>query len=424
MFRFLIATTLLTASFAMAGDDDAGGAATTATADSSSSSDSGGGGGDDVNAAPTRSFWRRFQIHGTLAQSFIYGSGNNYLTMDSNDGSARWSEGAINVSTAITDNFHVGIQLHSYIMGQIGRANVQIDWAFADYRVKNWLGFRGGKLKAPLGLFGEIEDTDTLYSWALLPQGIYEADYRSFNVPVIGAEIYGKIKLPIGGSVQYQLFGGQRSIANNDGSPLLTYQTFGIISGPESGYTYGGDVKWKTAIRGLTAGVSFDNTLLYAPNAFWPLPNPYGVPLPLTWTSAVSREIYSVEYQHGKLDLAAEGKHEPHYVTPHGTSPRNAWYVMGSYHVTDKLTAGSYFSRVVGTSFNNTFSWPNYDPSNPEFYSNDTVVSGRYDFNRFFYGKLEGHYIDGELSGFYPGTNPDGLQKITRLVIARVGFTF
>ncbi len=29
-----------------------------------------------------------------------------------------------------------------------------------------------------MGLFNEIADTDTLFNWALLPQSIYEAEYR------------------------------------------------------------------------------------------------------------------------------------------------------------------------------------------------------------------------------------------------------
>ncbi len=305
MFRNIFAIVLFCASLAMAGD-----------------------GGDGAAA-----FWRKFQVHGNLAQSFAYGSGNNYLTMDTDDGTAKWSEGSVNVRTAIADNFHAGIQIHDYMMGQLGRGNAMIDWAFADYRVKSWLGFRGGKIKAPMGLFNDTSDTDVVHNWALLPQGMYEAEYRSYNIPVVGGEIYGKVKLPVGGSVAYQLFGGQRSVANNDGSPLLTYQLYGIEQGPISGYTYGGDIKWRTPIKGLTAGVSFDNSRLYTPHAFWPAnANPYGVPLVLRIDAAISREIYSVDYQRGKLELAAEGKTEPHWIANDGVpvlpagSVRYAWY--------------------------------------------------------------------------------------------------
>ena len=132
----------------------------------------------------------------------------------------------MNLGMAITDNFRVGVQVHSYIMGEIGRGNVQIDWAFADYRLKGWLGFRGGKLKAPMRLFGEVEDTDTLYNWALLPQSMYEAEYRTYNVPVEGGELYGNIRLPIGRTVTYQVFDGQRGVTPNDDGPLLARQLY------------------------------------------------------------------------------------------------------------------------------------------------------------------------------------------------------
>jgi hypothetical protein len=372
--------------------------------------------------------WHRLEFHGTLSQGFIYGSGNNYLSMETDNGSAKWTEATINGRAAIRDNFHVGLQLHSYFMGQLGRGTIQADWAFADYRLKQWLGLRGGKLKAPLGLFGEIEDTDTLYNWALLPQSIYESEFRSYNVPVIGGELYGNLRHGRN-SISWELFGGRRNVAGNDGVALLAAQLYTIQMGSDAGYTYGGDVTWEMPIKGLTARVFLDRSRVVSPHAYWPV-NPYHVPMFLKIDSTVRREIYSLRFQRGKLDLAAEGKHEPHWVAnnnvpvlPSG-SPRNAWYAMGAYRVTQKLTLGSYFSRVWGTSFVETFRWADYDPSKPEFYSQDTVANARYDINRFVYLKLEGHYMDGYLGAFFPATNPNGLQKVTRLEIVRLGFTF
>jgi len=400
----------------------------TALANAASSGDSASGAGPNEKWRLVHALGQHFQVHGTFSQGFIYGSGNNYLSMDTNDGSAKWSEAAVNVRTALRDNLHVGMQLHSYFMGQLGRGTAQIDWAFADYRLRDWLGFRGGKLKAPLGLFGEIEDTDTLYNWALLPQCMYEAEFRSFNVPVVGGEIYSSVRTRRN-RFTLQLFGGRRSDATNDGPLLLAWQLYGIQLGSDAGYTYGADLKWETPIKGLTASVFYDRSRLIAPHAFWPV-NPYGTPLYLNIDSTIAREVYSLRFQRGKVDLAAEGKHEPHWVAnnnvpvlPSG-SPRNAWDVMGTYHFTNKLAAGSYFSRVWGTSFIDTFRWPYYNPSKSEFHGNDTVVNARYDINRYFYLKIEGHYIDGYLGAFFPVTNPNGLQKVTRLAMTRFGFTF
>ena len=58
-----------------------------------------------------------------------------------------------------------------------------------------------------------------------------------------------------------------------------------------------------------------------------------------------------------------------------------SWYVMGSYHLTKKMDVGSYYSHYVNKAA---------DTSLPENYSKDFVVSGRYNFNAYFYAKLEG----------------------------------
>lgn len=97
----------------------------------------------------TSSLWAQgltnIAVHGFVTQGFLFSSNNNYLTMKSSDGSAQWTDGAVSVSDSLTDKFRVGIQLHMYQLGDLGGENVQIDWASADYRLNDYLGFRGGK---------------------------------------------------------------------------------------------------------------------------------------------------------------------------------------------------------------------------------------------------------------------------------------
>ena len=57
-------------------------------------------------------------------------------------------------------------------------------------------------------------------------------------------------------------------------------------------------------------------------------------------------------------------------------------------------------------------------------YSNDAVISGRYDFNSYFYAKLEGHFINGTLLGYYTDTNPNGEKNATQMLAAKIGFSF
>ena len=60
---------------------------------------------------------------------------------------------------SVTDKFHVGAQLYLRNIGPLGKWRPDLDWAYAGYKSKNWLGVRGGKVKTALGLYN---DTRTL----------------------------------------------------------------------------------------------------------------------------------------------------------------------------------------------------------------------------------------------------------------------
>jgi hypothetical protein len=64
-------------------------------------------------------------------------------------------------------------------------------------------------------------------------------------------------------------------------------------------------------------------------------------------------------------------------------------------------------------------------PSNHDY---DKVISGRVDFNRFSYAKVEGHFMDGYgvgpfPNGFYPQQNPT-FSPNTKALIMKTGFNF
>jgi hypothetical protein len=94
---------------------------------------------------------------------------------------------------------------------------------------------------------------------------------------------------------------------------------------------------------------------------------------------------------------------------------QRAWYPMASYSVMKRLQLGGYYSHYVNKAG---------DRSLPANYSKDWVISGRYDFNDYFYGKLEGHFLHGTGLGYYASTNPDGLKPNSNLLAARIGFSF
>lgn len=352
------------------------------------------------------------QIHGFATQGFLYSSHNNYLTMPSSKGSLEWTEGAISVNDPLSDNLRVGMQLHMYQMGQIGGPNVLIDWASGDYKFWDQLGVRAGKVKIPAGLYNDSQDVDSLFLWVLLPQSMYPDDNRDFDLAVLGGEVYGKQALGTRqGTVQYVGYYGESTLDSNGGY-MLQLQQFGLFfSSPPSGKCYGGDLRWATPWRGLLVGASAESQALdgtapqgslhMAPNFF---PAYYAE---WRWRKA------SFEGEYWRTPLRPVVTIGPD-VMPITVDSR-AWYAMASYQLTKKLQAGTYYSHDVNKAAKTSL---------PENYSKDWVISERYNFNQYFYGKVEGHFLHGTGLGYSTNTNPNGLEPNSNMLAARVGFAF
>jgi hypothetical protein len=88
---------------------------------------------------------------------------------------------------------------------------------------------------------------------------------------------------------------------------------------------------------------------------------------------------------------------------------------MSSYRLTGKLQAGAYYSHYINGGVNDSL---------PVNFSKDWTVSGRYDFNGYFYAKVEEHFINGTALDYYTDTNPTGLKPKSKLLAAKVGFNF
>jgi hypothetical protein len=352
------------------------------------------------------------QIHGFATQGFLFSSNNNYLGMQSSAGSLRWTEGAVSVTDSVTDNLRVGIQLHAYQMGQFGGPNILVDWASGDYKVNDHLGFRAGKVKLPLGLYTDSQDVDSLFLWTLLPQAMYPDDNRDFDLAALGGELYGSLGVgKRGGRVQYRGYVGENNLDANGGYVQQLAQYGLTFPTPPSGNIFGGDVRWATPWRGLTVGSSAQSQALDGTG-------PQGA---MHMPPALMLAQYA-EWTRGRLHLAAEYCRSPLYpvltigsVTVPVPIDQRAWYPMADYRVTRKLQVGTYYSHYINKAA---------DTSQPTNYSKDWVISGRYDFNQYFYGKVEGHFLHGTGLGYYATVNPDGLKPNSNMLAARIGFTF
>jgi len=351
-------------------------------------------------------------VHAYVSQGFLFSSNNNYLSMKSSDGSLQWTDAAVNISDSLADNLRVGIQLHMYQLGEFGSSNVQVDWASGDYRVNDNFGIRAGKVKTVWGLFNDSQDIDAVFLWILLPQGSYSIDHKSFYLAHIGGDVYGG--LPLGkkaGTLHYVGYAGQATVDLNDGY-IKQFANLGLIfTSSLGGKTYGGDLRWETPVQGLTIGSSAD---VQAVDGTAPTGS---VHLPPTLTPS-----FYAQFSRGKVYVAGEYDRIPINATltiestviPFVEDGRS-WFAMGSYRLCKNVQVGSYYSHYVNKAA---------DTTQPANHSKDFVVSGRYDFNPYFYAKIEGHFLHGTALGYYSDTNPNGLAPDSKMLSAKVGFTF
>ena len=136
------------------------------------------------------------QVHGFFSQGFVYTNQNNWLTMNTSDGSGAMTDMGLNVSSRVTEKFRVGAQVYDRNLGELGQWHPELDWAVADYRFTNWLGIRAGKVKTTLGLYNDSQDLDFVRVFALLPQSMYPTDLRDTSIAHTGGDLYGTVALP------------------------------------------------------------------------------------------------------------------------------------------------------------------------------------------------------------------------------------
>jgi hypothetical protein len=181
-----------------------------------------------------------------------------------------------------------------------------------------------------------------------------------------------------------------------------------------TGRTFGGTLRWDAPIQGLEAGASVDSECSS------------GSLLAGTYMGTVSIRrayipYYFTRYERNKVMVAGEYSRiavlslvqfpgaPPAYTR---TDDRN-FYVMASYKLAEKLTAGAYYSSSINLQV----------PVSSARYQKDWTVAGRYDFSPNLYLKLEQHFIDGTLIGLAGIDNPN-LQPNMRMTMLKMGVSF
>jgi hypothetical protein len=361
------------------------------------------------------------QFHAFGSQGFDYSNENNYLTMKTSDGSGAMTDFAVNASMQFSDKLRIGAQMYDYNLGQLGNWHPTLDWAFVDYKFKDWFGVRAGRVKTALGLYNDTQDTNFLYTWALMPQSIYPMDLRAETIAHLGGDIYGHVSMKKLGSVDYTGYYGYVPFDTYGGHYYSTISS-GSPETNERQITGGADFRWNTPIAGLLAGVSEN---ISNQSGYGVASTPYGT-FPYNFNiNGMRQTAFYGDYAKARWHFS--GEYRGIYELVHsGAAPSNfgskAFFAGAAYRISKRLELGEYTSRLYLDQSS--------DPSNPNTnHIYDQAVTARVDLTNFWNVKIEGHFMNGygdtySARGFYLADNPGGLRPDTNLLVIRTGVNF
>ena len=361
-----------------------------------------------------------FEIHGFGSVGYIHSSDNNVIE-ESTDGSFHFNDFGLNVGATFWDDVYVGFQVMSRDYGAVANNDIIVNWALINYQFKDQLGFKVGKIKRPVGLYGDLRDYDFLRTPILLPQSIYSETAREYYESYTGGAVYGAFDLGGGGRLGYDIYYGTEYTIEDDGGLArgMNSDESRFVDGTID-YAFGGRLKWHTPLSGLLFAMSYSQLEANINTESWLMPVSMDFTLPVSHSV-----IFSTEYSHAGFTAAAEyemsrgdytytidmsrmGQPSTIY---EGEMKGENYYIMCSYQFIDWFTLGAYYSvhtpnsddrdgdELVAQGLDDYGAW-----------QKDLALTTRFDITDFWLIKLEYHYVDGTAS-LQDVDNPDGYEK-------------
>ncbi len=197
------------------------------------------------------------EAHGFVSFGYIDTARNNWLG-ETVGGTTEFWEAAANVIARPMARLRLGAQVFVRDLVKYDNGRVDVDWAYADYRLADASGFQVGRVKLPLALYNEALDVDAARASIFLAPAVYALRARDLFLSTDGGKVYGSVEAGAGGSFDYCLAFGAKSISPESG--FATYMgelglgpTIDDISAQWLGAAM---VQWNTPIRGLALRVS------------------------------------------------------------------------------------------------------------------------------------------------------------------------
>jgi hypothetical protein len=323
------------------------------------------------------------ELHGFASQGFFFSVGNEYIARESTQGSFEFTELGLNVTKQLTETLQFGAQLIAQDLGPSGNMAPRVDWFYVDYRFRDWLGLRFGRLKLPYGLYNEIQDVDVARVPVLLPESVYPHQGREILFAHTGLELSGFVRSPRLGALDYRAYAGTIFWDDATVVPIGTPIEIDFLVR----YVAGGRVLWDTPLEGLRLGGSFE-ALRAKPTAYV-----QGLPAPIGLDNKSYLWLISAEYAARELMLTAEyGRghtvqdSDTPEVQPRIEQSDERLYVMANYRVAPWLQPGAYYGLLFPDTSNR---------QGPDQVQHDVALTLRFDINEHWLVKTEGHYMYG-----------------------------
>ncbi len=364
-------------------------------------------------------------IHGFISQGYLKSDHNNYFGK-SEDGSFQFNETGLNFRTKLTPDLSMGLQLFSHDLGEWGNDEIEVDWAFADYRYNNWLGIRAGSLKIDLGLYNKVRDVDALRTSVLLPPSIYQESFRESYTGLKGVGIYGRIP----GGFHFTVGYGVKDLADDSAlvqafvkdidllirrdvlvpnnlligmdlaAATLAAQSVNIelpITNIEVDYSLNFALHWMTPLDGLKLSVSYSGskTAMYMDLY---IDSVYRSEV-ITKMHEMSTRVFSMQYMFGDTIISAEYSYGVIDIAggAEGDVDQDGYYASVSHKFLDWLDVGIYYSEYFPDNDDKDGKKLEREGDYPDYYAwlKDACLSTRFDINEYWSFKLEGHKMNG-----------------------------